>query len=197
MAESKNAQMEEKLFKFPLLVWIRRCLNLSATLSQPLYCVALPLCMCLSLSVCVCLSVCVLASLVLADSTNKLALSIIKQQLIGVSLSASLWWLTPPTSCSLCAVTVSAYNHHPFAQNSSMGFTIKGLTFCRIFISWIWLQPRKHLLKVKGKEFSAFELIFGILKGKYDVCLFCLSVSQHNDTRHNDTLHNVCLSLAG
>ena len=95
MAESKNAQMEEKLFKFPLLVWIRRCLNLSATLSQPLYCVAqplycvaLPLCMCLSLSVCVCLSVCVLASLVLADSTNKLALSIIKQQLIGVSLSA-------------------------------------------------------------------------------------------------------------
>jgi len=88
MAESKNAQMEEKLFKFPLLVWIRRCLNLSATLSQPLYCVALPLCMCLSLSVCVCLSVCVLASLVLADSINKLALSIIKQQLIGVSLSA-------------------------------------------------------------------------------------------------------------
>ena len=36
-----------------------------------------------------------------------------------------------------------------------------------------------------------------ILRGKYDVCLFCLSVSQHNDIQHNDTQHNVCLSLAG
>jgi hypothetical protein len=36
-----------------------------------------------------------------------------------------------------------------------------------------------------------------ILKGKYFVCLFCSSVSQHNDNRHNDTKHNVCLFLAG